>query len=180
MSHPEGVFLDKGSQPSVLSALLAFVTGTAALTLAFVLGIATWYGIVLAVFGTVLAAAGVLIFLGTRHPEWHQRTLLTSRGLVESRAGGQTEIVPVEAIEAVGLSTKNEVTQMVLWYDPAAAPPLSRSRRIAEMAPGKLRLNVCDLEYERMHLGYLGLRDIREVREFVEANALGEWRHERL
>ncbi|MFI0350671.1 hypothetical protein [Actinomadura sp. 9N407] len=178
MSHPEGLFLDKDSQPSILSAVGVFLGGVAAGVLAYFVG--GWIGIVIAVFAALLAAAGVAIFLGTRHPEWYQRTMLTERGLIQSHKGKQTEVVPVEAIEAVGLHVRfEELVQLVLWYDRSMVTELPFAWRIAEFSPGVLRLDVVNPELKKRQMGYLGLADVREVREFVEAHGLGEWRHER-
>lgn len=177
MNYPEGIFLDKENQPSIPSTLATGIPGLAAGMGAYFID--GWIRIVLIVLAVLLVPTGVSIFLGSRHPEWYWRTMLTGRGLVEWRNGQTKEIVPADAVEAVGLYTKSEITQLVLWFDATQAPPLSRLWRISEMMPGMLRLKLCDLESDRDYMGDLGLLGIREIRKFVEANGLGEWRHER-
>jgi hypothetical protein len=100
--------------------------------------------------------------------------MLTPEGLV-SRIAGKRDVVPPDAIEAVGLvrhKQKGHPAELLLWYAPSRMPDVPKNIRRREARPGQIRLaHVSD------DRNFFPPHRVKEVREFVQAHELGEWRN---
>jgi hypothetical protein len=136
-----------------------------------------WWPIPLMVIGALLALLGVAIAVMQR-VRGAGRLVLTQRGLVYS-LGEKEQLVPKEAIEGVGLLRGEGalgITELTLWYDTAAIPQLPKGLHHFARRPGRIRLAVVT---DDVASAGLSLQDVKEVRKYVQANGLGEWRNRR-
>ncbi|TDB82950.1 hypothetical protein E1264_30415 [Actinomadura sp. KC216] len=100
------------------------------------------------------------------------KLMLTSEGLVY-RVGGKRNVVPPEAIEAVGLvRARKGPAELMLWYDLSRMADVPKNIRRRETAPGQIRLAVVMDERN-----FFPPERVKEVRELVQAHRLGEWRN---
>jgi hypothetical protein len=131
-----------------------------------------WYSIPLVVVGALLLLLGVGIG-ASRLVQGAARLRLTERGLIYS-IGDKEEIVPAEAIEGVGLLRPlgKGASELTLWYDPVKLPHLPKGLQRRERGPGRIRLAMVMDE-----VGCMSQGRIKEIRTFVQAHRLGEWRN---
>lgn len=153
------------------------------------------------VFGSCIVIGGGAVWLGIRQDGWlaiflfaiaalvlvyvvyvtqsllrvgPSKLSLTPKGLVY-KVGGKWDLVPSEAIEAVGLVRHRGAgvpAELLLWYDPSRMAEVPKNIRRRETAPGQIRLaHVMD---ER---NFFPPHRVKEVRELVQAHGLGEWRN---
>lgn len=100
------------------------------------------------------------------------KLLLTPQGLV-SKVGGKLDVLPPEAIQAVGLIRhKGAPAELMLWYDSSRLPEVPKNISRRESAPGQIRL-----AYVMDERQFFPPHRVKEVRELVQAHGLGEWRN---
>lgn len=130
-----------------------------------------WYSTPLIVVGVLLI--GLAITIGVLN--WAHgaaRLRLTPRGLIHS-IGDREYVLPVEAIEGIGLfRTRGGFPELSLWYDRAQIPELPKQLRPLEKQPGRLRLAIVTDE-----VGGMYKRQVKEIREYVQAHRLAQWRN---
>jgi hypothetical protein len=169
---PREIVLEDNSSYAVLSIVGLPLAGA----IAAGAGLLTdgWYSIPLIVVGALLILLGAGIGV-SRLVQGTVRLRLTERGLVYS-IGSKEELVPAEAIEGVGLLRPQGpgAGQLTLWYDRARLPELPKGLRRREREPGQLRLAMVMDE-----VGCMSQDRVKEIRTFVQAHRLGEWRNRR-
>ncbi|MFI0407765.1 hypothetical protein [Actinomadura sp. 3N508] len=148
-------------------------------SLIIIAGGATWLGLRLGgwVGICLFVVAGLLLTLMVYITQSMLRVgpsmlLLTPEGLVY-KVGGKRDVVPPEAIEAVGLVRRKDVgANLILWFDASRMPEVPKNIRRREKPPGQIVLTVVMDERDSFPP-----ERVREVRELVQAHGLGEWRN---